>query len=640
MKWISGIGQRLSQLLSREDENASRQKHRRRVLSGALRRVQGGHPDAEAIAEAVQSLQRFDQLQQRWTAGEATPAAAYDGLSRLKPIREAQQGYILVSIQGFLPSLLEHLIRTSQAENLAQVVFQAHDDPSAHITVLERGHGLAFSLPFFPEDVAEAVLCEFFGELTAVSLKPATFALQTGAPVIPIWGRLDDPDTLTIELGPPLVGFSDRAALTLALLDHFEELIRRSPLDMDWDADCWYPPTKRLLPSRMAWPVYHPPQRADRKIRAIRVLVRTPDTLQEACLAVPAVRALKKGRPDVRVTVLTPTRLAPLWDKLDECDALIELEAEPPARVSFDLAVILSDAPDSIEEVQAFSVRRTVGMETHPNLGQLDEALSMPRRLGPPEHRHRTYLRTAHRLGAEVVNDPQLREPIAPRPKRAAVPVPKEAASPPPPSKKTGNRGKARAKAKRKPPERSQPRDPRFVFGIAPESEEGPSYQWPSERFQEALRQTAPPSHLSWRIFLEPDADTVPWEALREELKGASVEVVTVEDTVAAKLQALSDCDLLLANDNDYLHLAATVYGTPTIGIYGPSDPIQTAPVFKHALTVRRHVECTPCFLAECPLDHRCLREIETDEVVAAIEVALNEQGTPTEPAPSANAKG
>jgi ADP-heptose:LPS heptosyltransferase len=66
------------------------------------------------------------------------------------------------------------------------------------------------------------------------------------------------------------------------------------------------------------------------------------------------------------------------------------------------------------------------------------------------------------------------------------------------------------------------------------------------------------------------------------------------------------------------MHLAALL-GIPTISIFGSTEPKRTGPLGVGHRILRHHVECSPCFLRECPLDFRCMREITVAEVATAI---------------------
>ena len=66
------------------------------------------------------------------------------------------------------------------------------------------------------------------------------------------------------------------------------------------------------------------------------------------------------------------------------------------------------------------------------------------------------------------------------------------------------------------------------------------------------------------------------------------------------------------------MHLAALL-GVPAVAIFGSTEPALTGPLGRADLIVRRHVECSPCFLRECPIDFRCMKEVTTKEVVNAM---------------------
>ena len=76
----------------------------------------------------------------------------------------------------------------------------------------------------------------------------------------------------------------------------------------------------------------------------------------------------------------------------------------------------------------------------------------------------------------------------------------------------------------------------------------------------------------------------------------------------------LGRADLLISNDMGLAHLAPAV-GTPTIVIFGPTNDVTTRPFSHNAEIIRRLVDCAPCMLRDCPIDHRCMTGVSVDEV-------------------------
>ena len=88
--------------------------------------------------------------------------------------------------------------------------------------------------------------------------------------------------------------------------------------------------------------------------------------------------------------------------------------------------------------------------------------------------------------------------------------------------------------------------------------------------------------------------------------------------TPIGELPALfSRCNLFIGNDSGAMHVAAAV-GLPVVAVFGSTDPNGTAPVTTLRTLVRHPVHCSPCFLRECPIDHRCMVRIETADVSEA----------------------
>ena len=62
----------------------------------------------------------------------------------------------------------------------------------------------------------------------------------------------------------------------------------------------------------------------------------------------------------------------------------------------------------------------------------------------------------------------------------------------------------------------------------------------------------------------------------------------------------------------------ASALGIPTVAVFGATDAIGTGPVGPRTRVVREPVECSPCLLRECPIDHRCMTRVSSERVAAA----------------------
>jgi ADP-heptose:LPS heptosyltransferase len=118
---------------------------------------------------------------------------------------------------------------------------------------------------------------------------------------------------------------------------------------------------------------------------------------------------------------------------------------------------------------------------------------------------------------------------------------------------------------------------------------------------------------------------------------------------VRETLALLEQLDLFLSPDTGPMHMATTV-GTPSVSVFGPSDPVryfsggQGAPGSRHVV-VRRDLWCSPCNLirrppVECsgPAAPDCLHLVTVDDVFAAAVRVLEDTGhglpRPSAPAP------
>jgi ADP-heptose:LPS heptosyltransferase len=90
------------------------------------------------------------------------------------------------------------------------------------------------------------------------------------------------------------------------------------------------------------------------------------------------------------------------------------------------------------------------------------------------------------------------------------------------------------------------------------------------------------------------------------------------QTTLDQLVDELRQCRLLLTNDTGTMHLAALL-GVPVVAIFGSTEPRLTGPLGNGHITLRHHVECSPCFLRKCPIDFRCMKAVTADEVARAV---------------------
>jgi lipopolysaccharide heptosyltransferase II len=238
-------------------------------------------------------------------------------------------------------------------------------------------------------------------------------------------------------------------------------------------------------------------------------------------------------------------------------------------RGRFDVAVLFTNSLRSALEVWLAGIPRRVGSAGHHRSALLNRIIPPPKKkLRHPEHHADKYWRIAARCGAEL--PPAL-----------------------PPQWKPGE----------------------AVIGICPGAEFGPAKRWPAERFRETI--TALNARISCRwVIVGTAADAAVAAGIAEGF--ANITDLTGKTSLEDLMQTLCGMSVLLTNDTGTMHLADFL-GVPLVAIFGSTEPVLTGPRGPASTVLRHQVECSPCFLRDCPLDFRCMKEIKTDDVVSSL---------------------
>ncbi len=159
-----------------------------------------------------------------------------------------------------------------------------------------------------------------------------------------------------------------------------------------------------------------------------------------------------------------------------------------------------------------------------------------------------------------------------------------------------------------------------YVIGINPGATYGSSKCWLPERFREVTMRLLKEEDLYIVYF--GDQATAP--LCKEICRELPLRVINLAGltTLRELASLISLCDIVLTNDSGPMHVADAL-GTTMIALFGSTSEIVTGP-YHGGCVIHKHVECSPCYQRVCPIDFRCMKRIEADEVYFAIKQAFD----------------
>jgi heptosyltransferase II len=170
-------------------------------------------------------------------------------------------------------------------------------------------------------------------------------------------------------------------------------------------------------------------------------------------------------------------------------------------------------------------------------------------------------------------------------------------------------------------------RDDQRLVGMAPGAAYGQAKQWPPARMAEVAARLAR-THDARVILVGASHDRDAARAIEFWLRAHTPDVadhvinLTGRTSLGALVGVVARLSAFVSNDSGAMHLAAAL-GTPVVAIFGPTDERATRPLGPHRIVSAR-VFCRPCLLRDCPIDHRCMKRVTVDEVFAAVGVAVD----------------
>jgi len=330
-----------------------------------------------------------------------------------------------------------------------------------------------------------------------------------------------------------------------------------------------------------------------------RVLVRGTNWIGDAVLTTPALTALRAGFPDARIALLAKTAVAELLQGHPAVDDIVLYRDPGPhaglggklslaiqlSRGRYDLAILFQNAFEAAAITALAGIPNRYGFATDGRSLLLTHRVPLTPNIRR-RHQVEYYLDLLRPLGIPV-------DPVAPT---LRTTLEEDAAA----VEYLRAFGVEPA---------------RVVIGLNPGSVYGSAKRWLPERY----------AHVADRLAAEHEACVLIFGGRGEESLGAAIAgmmkaptiVLSGRTSVRQLMALIKRCRLFITNDTGPMHIAQA-FGVPLVAIFGPTDPATTSPFGKGHELIRKPVDCSPCLLRECPIDHRCMQRIGADEVYAA----------------------
>ena len=342
-----------------------------------------------------------------------------------------------------------------------------------------------------------------------------------------------------------------------------------------------------------------------RKASIKRLLVRGPNWIGDAVMSEPALAALQELFPTTEITLLVKPTIAELLRGHPALHQVLVYEdpgrhagitgkwtlAGALRRLQFDLAILFQNAFEAALLTFLAGIPRRYGYATDGRSFLLSDPITVPERT-KTGHQVQYYMDLLRPLGSEgPAESPRL-----------FLSSEEEQAT----DRRLAESGITESD---------------LLLGLNPGSTYGGAKRWLPERFAETadrlIREQGAHSGRRVRVVIVgARGEEALGRAVADRMQIKPIQL-SGRTTIRELMAVIKRCALFLTNDTGPMHIAAA-FGVPVVALFGPTDSRTTSPFGNGHTIVRHAVECSPCLLRECPIDHRCMTRILVDEVYEA----------------------
>jgi heptosyltransferase-2 len=327
-----------------------------------------------------------------------------------------------------------------------------------------------------------------------------------------------------------------------------------------------------------------------------RLIVRAPNWLGDAVMALPALAAVRGAFAGRTIVLAATSGIAPLFEEItpaapDEVFAIerhTEIAALRAARG--DAVLLLPNSFRSAWTARRSGVAERWGYNASGRNWLLTRGVRRPRGV---VHQTRYYLELVRGLGFDAPDGVPAIEP-RPATREQAETLLSGAGIP--------------AGA--------------TIVGFAPGAAYGQAKRWPPDRVARVIVSIA--RRGAGAVLVGAAGDRETGRAIESSLP-PDVRVANLIGRTSLRqlVGVVARCAAFVSNDSGAMHIAAAL-GVPLTAVFGPTDERVTAPAGPgRSDVILRHVFCRPCMLRDCPIDHRCMKRIDVDAVLESVTAHL-----------------
>lgn len=337
------------------------------------------------------------------------------------------------------------------------------------------------------------------------------------------------------------------------------------------------------------------------------IIVRMPNWLGDLVMATPILADLRKHYPKAKITVMCQSNVSQLITHDPNIDEIFSYKKpsgwihrkkhfeiiESLRKGAYDLGILLTNSFSSAWWFWRGRVKNRIGYSGNLRDWLLDKSVSFP------SERETQHLVITYKILLEPLGIPISKTPTKLYTKDKEIQNAKEMLS-----RYDIEYGK------------------HTIIGINPGAAYGSAKCWPPDRYVQVTR----------RLLENPDTyilyfgDNTGAPLVNQICEKLPERVINLAGkTSLRELMALIQCcSAFLTNDSGPMHIAAAL-GVPLLALFGSTNEIKTGP-YPKGTVLHKHVECSPCYKRICPIDFRCMKQIEVDEVYQELLKVLEER--------------